>query len=98
MKKINCIQDIHTQRKLIREQQSILEADIRNSWGELKENINPQNMISDTLNSLIVRKTDQIFPRESFFKNLIVYGLSIVAKKISEKAGDKISHLFGKAG
>jgi len=96
MKKINCIQDLHTQRKLIRENQLLLQEGIKYNWQELKESIKPQNMILDTLNSLIVRKTDQVLPKESFFKNLIVYGLSIVAKKISEKAGDKISHFFAK--
>jgi len=97
MKKTNSISEIYERRKLIREQQALLEAEIKNSWDELKESIKPQNIMLDTLTSLIVQKTDSVLPNGGLFKNLIVYGLSVVAKKISEKGGEMFSRFFSKA-
>ena len=94
MKKIKSTKQLKYQKKLIKQRQAELEEKIRNNWKELKEDLRPLNIAKDALSSVIKRKTEGNLYGDGFVRNAITYGVTVLANKFLNKAGDKLGRRF----
>ena len=96
MKTIRSIRQLKLEKKRIHLERDELENKIRRNWGDLKENLKPATIAKDTLNSFIQNKTAQKQKEDGILKSAINYGLALLAKKFTDKAGNKLSSIFNK--
>jgi len=96
MKKIKNIKQLHAEKRRIRQQQEEMEKRIHTSWQDVKEHLKPANIVKDTIGSILNRKTNTNEHDGSLLKTVINYGLSFLAGKLTEKAGEKLSKVFKK--
>lgn len=96
MKKIKSIKQLKEEKKRLKQQQIGLENKIQTSWNELKEQLKPANMATDTLNEVIKKGTASNLNDDSILKNTFTYGVTLLAKKIAEKAEIKLNKIFKK--
>ncbi len=98
MKKIKNKKQLRAEKKRIRARQEELEKKIRLQWNELKESLRPVNVAKETLQKVLQNKTEENLDDESILKSTIKYGISLLAKKFTDKAGEKFEWLFKKNG
>jgi hypothetical protein len=98
IKKIKSRKQLKAEKKRIRVRREELEKKIRVKWEELKESLKPANMARETLQNLIRGKTAQNLEEESILKSTLNYGISLLAKRFTDKAGEKFEWLFKKNG
>ena len=98
MKKIKNKKQLRTEKRRIKARQEELEKRIRNQWNELKESLRPVNLAKETFQNLLQNKTEKNWEDESLLKTTIKYGISLLAKKFTDKAGEKFESLFKKNG
>lgn len=96
MKKIRSKKQLQAEKKRIRIRQQELEKKIRLKWNELKESLKPVNVAKDAFQKLVQKKTEANLEDESIFKSTLKYGVSLLAKKFTDKAGEKFEWLFKK--
>jgi hypothetical protein len=96
MKKIKSIRQLQAEKKRIRQQQGAMEKRIRESWQGVKENLRPANIAKEAIGGFLGKKTAGSEHEDSLFKTAVNFGLSILAGKLTEKAGEKISKVFKK--
>lgn len=96
MKKIKNIQELQAEKKKLQQQQIDLEIKMHENWDDLKDSARPINIVKDTINSIITHKTKGNYKGESILKNALAYGASIVAKKLIDKAEEKLGKIFTK--
>lgn len=96
MKKITSIKQLRSEKKRLRQKQEELADKIQRNWKELKEALKPANIARDTFSSIIKKKTEQNLSGDTVFKSTLNYGISLLAKKFTEKAGEKLGKLFHK--
>jgi len=97
MKKIKSIRQLHAEKKRIRQQQEETEKKIRSSWQEVKENLRPVNIAKEAI-AVILRKKAAVNEHEgSLLKTAVNFGLTLLAGKLTEKAGEKLSKVFKKS-
>ncbi len=98
MKKINSKKQLRAEKKRIRIRRQELEKKIRNQWNELKESLRPVNVAKETFREVLQNKTGKNLEDESIIKSTIKYGISLLAKRFTDKAGEKFEWLFKKNG
>lgn len=96
MKKIRSIRQLKMEKKRIRQEQDELENKIRSNWGDLKNNLRPATIAKDTLSSFIHNKTEQKQQEDGILKSAFTYGLTLLAKKFADKAGNRLNKIFKK--
>jgi hypothetical protein len=94
MKKIRSIKQLAAEKKRIKLREEELEKKIRGNWSELKESLRPSTIAKDTFSNAMKDKTENNVNGESVLKSTFTYGMSLLAKKIADKAGDKFSKVF----
>lgn len=97
MKKIKSIRQLHAEKKRIKQQQQEMEKRIRDSWQEVKENLKPANIAKDAIGGILRKKTTGSEHEDSLFKTAVNFGLTLLAGKLTEKAGEKLSKVFRKS-
>ena len=98
MKKIKSKKQLRDEKRRIKIRQAELEKKIRIKWNELKESLRPVNVAKETFRKVVQNKTEENLEDESIFKSTIKYGISLLAKKFTDKAGEKFEWLFKKNG
>lgn len=96
MKKINSKKQLRTEKKRIRIRRSELEEKMRRQWNELKNSLRPVNVAKETFREFVQNKTEKNLKDESILKTTLNYGISLLAKKFTDKAGEKFNWLFKK--
>lgn len=96
MKKIKSIKQLQTEKKRIKQHQEELEKKIRSNWNELKECLRPVNIAKDTFSKVIKNKTEENLNGESILKSTFTYGFTLLAKRFTDKAGEKLDRIFKK--
>lgn len=96
MKKIKSIQQLRAEKKRLKQEVEERENTIRVNWLQLKETLKPANMAKGALSKVLNDKTADNMNGESVLKNTFTYGVSLLAKKIADKAGEKFDKLFKK--
>ena len=98
MRKIKSIRQLQNEKKRIKLREEELEKKIRSNWSELKESIKPAAIAKDTFSKVMRDKTGENINGESVLKSTIKYGVSLLAKKFTDKAGEKFDWMFRKNG
>lgn len=98
MKKIRSKKQLRAEKKRMKLRQEELEKKIRSKWNELKETLRPMNMAKDTFSKVMENKAEENLKDESVLKSTIRYGVSLLAKKFTDKAGEKFEWMFRKNG
>lgn len=97
MKKIKSIEQLKAEKKRIMLREEELEAKIRGDWTALKEAIKPASVAKEAYSKFLDKKAETNYNgEENIFKSTLNYGISLLAKKFSEKAGEKLDKLFKK--
>jgi hypothetical protein len=94
MKKIKSSKQLLTEKKRLQTQQENLENKIRSDWKELKESLKPVNMAKETLQEVIDKKEQANKNGESVLKSTFNYGMNLLMKKLTDKAGSKLDKIF----
>lgn len=97
MKKIKSIRQLHAEKKRIKQQQEEMESRIRTSWQGVKENLRPANIAKDAIGDILRKKTTDNVHEDSLFKTAVNFGITLLAGKLTEKAGEKLSKVFKKS-
>ncbi len=98
MKKINSKMQLKAEKRRIKIRQEELEKKIRSQWDELKESLRPVNIAKETFQKVLQNKTEKNLEDESIFKSTLKYGISLLAKRFTDKAGEKFEWIFKKNG
>jgi len=98
MNKIKSIQQLKLEKQRLKSREEELENDIKNNWKELRIALKPGNIVKDTLNEEIKTEMEENLNGGSVLKSTFNYGLSLLARKFTDKAGEKISGFFKKPG
>ena len=94
MKKIRNIKQLRAEKKRLREQRKELEKSIKTDWRELKESFRPGNFAEEVLSGLFRKK--EKCSQNGFIVDSISGFAGRYARKMFEKAGDKITEWFRK--
>jgi len=99
MKKITNIYQLKAEKEWIRQHQEELEEKIRLQWNELKGSFKPGQLAKNAYGRMVEEKVESNLHEQSVLKNTIIYAGTMWAKKLADKAKDKIDKLFStKAG
>ena len=98
MKKIKSKKQLKSEKKRIKMRQEELEKKIRIKWNELKESLRPGNLAKETFSRAIQNRMEKEEEEESVLKSTFRYGVSLLAKKFTDKAGEKFDWLFRRNG
>lgn len=96
MRKIKSISQLKQEKKRIKQQQTELENKIRGNWIELKESLNPANIAKEAYSKVMDNKAEANLSGDNVFKSTLNYGITLLAKKFTDKAGEKLDRLFKK--
>lgn len=89
---------LRAEKKQIRIRREELEKKMRIQWKELKESLRPVNIAKETFQKVVQNKTEKNLEDESIIKSTLKYGVSLLVKKFTDKAGEKFEWLFKKNG
>jgi hypothetical protein len=98
MKKIKNKKQLRAEKKRIRIRQEELEKKIRSQWNDLKQSLKPVNIAKETFQKVVQNKTEKNPEDESILKSTVKYGISLLTKKFTDKAGEKFDWFFHKNG
>jgi hypothetical protein len=96
MKKIKSKKQLQEAKKRIKLRKAELGKKMRNQWNELKDSLRPVNIAKDSFNSFMDKKAAKNLQDDSILKSTLNYGISLLAKKFMDKAGEKFNWLFRK--
>lgn len=96
MKKIKSIHQLKAEKKRIKQQRTELEKQIRTNWSELKDSVKPSNLAKEAYGKVLENRTEANLNEGCLLKKTINYGITLLAKKITDKAGQKLGSLFKK--
>ena len=96
MKKIKSIKQLKAEKKRLKLHIGELEHKVRGNWTELKECLRPQNIAKDAIGSIFKSKAAVNIQEDSILKSSFTYGISLLAAKFMEKAGNTLSKVFKK--
>ena len=94
MKKISSIKQLRPEKKRLLQHQSALENKMRGNWDELKESIKPSNIAKDAFSRMIRNKTRENLGSSIIIKGALSIGAALLAKRVADRAGKKLSRLF----
>lgn len=96
MKKIKSIKHLQAEKKRMKQEQQYLEDRIRGNWKEVKVSLRPANIAKDAMDSIFKNRTDKNLEDDNILKSSFNYGISILAKKFTDKAAEKLGKIFRK--
>lgn len=94
MKKINSIKQLQAEKKRIEQHREQLENKIADNWNELKTNLKPTNLVKDAFSSVLKKKERESHANGSIVKTTLSYAASLLAKRVADKAGRKLSRFY----
>lgn len=95
MKKIKYVKQLKKEKKRLESRQEELERKIRGDWHELKTNLRPKNMAKEAFGKLLDKQAEPA-PGDNILASTLSFGASLLAKKFSVKAGEKLEAFFKK--
>jgi hypothetical protein len=93
MKKITSLRQLQQEKKRILQEKSEAEKRIRSQWEDLKHSIKPSSLAKDTLSHAVQQENEDGQESDSIFKSTLVYGMTLLAKKLADRIEHKISRL-----
>lgn len=96
MKKIKSIRQLKAEKKRLQQQQAELEHRITGQWVALKSSLKPASLAKNAYNTMMDNKAEANYNDGSILKSTLNYGISLLTKKFTEKAGEKLGKLFSK--
>ena len=96
MNKIKNIKQLKEEKKRIKQRQEDLEKKISGNWLEVKDSLRPVNIAKQAIGSILVNKTASVLNGGSLLKSALTFGLTLMAKKFTTNAGEKIGRFFKK--
>jgi hypothetical protein len=96
MQKIKNNRQLHAEKTRLNKELLQLEQKIYSNWNALKESLQPAAIAKETLVSVIKHQTAKNMQDDSIAKSTFTYGISLIAKKFAEKAGEKLEKIFKK--
>lgn len=96
MKKISSIKQLQAEKKRLEQHKEQLEKNIADNWNELKTNLKPTSLVKDAFNGLLRKKEKDSQDNGSIVKSAFSYAASLLAKRVADKAGRKLSKLYRK--
>lgn len=96
MNRIKSIQQLKFEKKQLKRRAAELENNIMSNWKELRKALKPGTISKDILIEETRSGIDQSSHGGNLLKNTLRYGLTLMAKKITDKAAEKIGGIFKK--
>lgn len=96
MKKIKSIKHLKEEKKRLHRRQAELEQKISGQWSALRSSLRPATLARDAYNKMMDDKAEENYNNGSILKSTLNYGISLLTKKFTEKAGEKLGKLFSK--
>lgn len=96
MRKISSLRDLKKEKKRVRKRQEELETTIRQNWTSLKQQLRPGTMAKEALHTAMDSKKEE-YTGNNLFKETLQFGISLLAKKFTDKAGEKLTTIFSKS-
>lgn len=96
MTTIKSIKHLRAEKKRLAQRQQELEQKIRNTWTELKQSIKPSTIAAEAFGDAAKNSTQKNTDHNSILKNLVSFGVSILAKKLADKTGEKLGKMFSR--
>ncbi|MBL0358236.1 MAG: hypothetical protein IPP72_15805 [Chitinophagaceae bacterium] len=96
MKKIKSIHQLQAEKRRIRQRREDMENRIRSNWCDLKKDLKPVNLAGEALSTVLKNKAAALPEGEHILKSTFTYGVSLLAQKLADKAGDSLETLFKK--
>jgi len=96
MKKIKSIQQLRAEKLRNKQHRAALEHTIRENWVGLKATLKPSSLAKEAYNDILDHKAEANLKGDGVLRSTINYGISLLAKKFTSKAEDKLSKLFKK--
>jgi hypothetical protein len=94
MKKIKSIHQLKAEKKRIKQRQAQLEDMIRSNWSALKEAVRPARLVKEAFGKAAENKAADNANGESILKSTFSYGMTLLAKKLADKAEKGLDKLF----
>lgn len=96
MKKIKSIKQLQAEKIRLNQHLDKLEEKLHGQWSGLKQSFTPGAIIRNTYSSILQNRSEKNLNGESILKNTFAYGITLMAKKIADKAGEKFAKYFKK--
>jgi len=96
MKKISSLHDLRREKKRARKRQQELETEMRDKWASLKQQLRPAAMAKEAFHKAMDNKKEDDPAGNNLFKETLQFGISLLAKKFADKAGEKLGTIFSK--
>lgn len=96
MKTIKNIRQIKDEKRRLQQRREDLERSIRGYWQELKWELKPANIAGNALGSLAGPSAAPSQEGGGLLRETLHYGLSLLARKLVEKTGDRLGGLLKK--
>ena len=96
MRKIKYMKQLKQEKKKLENRQEELERKIRGDWQELKIKLRPQSLAKEAAVKWMDKQTEVNNSSDNILTSTLSYGASLLAKKFSVKAGEKLEALFKK--
>lgn len=96
MKKIKSIHQLKAEKLRIKKRRAELEDSIRENWTGLKATLKPSSLAKEAYNDILDHQAEANLKGDGVLRSTLNYGISLLAKKITTKAGDKLGKLFKK--
>ncbi|HET9744187.1 MAG TPA: hypothetical protein VFP97_00660 [Chitinophagaceae bacterium] len=86
MKKIKSLKQLRREKRLLRQREKELLFKINVGWEQLKENLQPQNILKPGIQCKERRPNTN---DEKILKSLLSFGATLLARKLAKGAGEK---------
>ncbi len=96
MEKIKNMRQLQGEKKRLNSRLEQIENAIGANWIVLKENLQPVNIASQSLSTVLKKSTLNNLQNESIVKNTFTFAISLMAKKMVNKVGGRLMQLFKK--
>ena len=96
MTTIKSIKHLRAEKRRLARQQEELEQKIRRTWSELKESTKPANIAAAAFGDTEKNNPKKSSDNSSVIKNIVAFGVSILAKKLADKTGEKLGKMFSR--
>lgn len=91
MKKFNSLSQLREEKKRIKREQSNAEKRIQSQWEDLKNSFKPSVLTKDIISYVTHQKSDSGLESDSVFKNTLVYGVTLLVKKLADNIEHRIA-------
>ena len=93
MKKIKNIKQLRKEQKLLRQREKELLQQINSGWQQLKENLQPQNILKVQVRRC-KEENSEAAKEESILKSTLSFAISLLTKKLAKRTEEKLDKFF----